>query len=53
MEYDEAVRSTLSSRLGSLDAAEEHATGLSFSGGLSDRRENVGAEDGKELPNAG
>jgi hypothetical protein len=53
VEYDEAVRGALASRLGSLDAVEEHPAGLSFRGGLSDRRENVGAEDGKELPNAG
>ena len=52
VEYDEAVRGQLASRLGSLDAAEEYAAGLSFRGGLSDRREYVGAENGKELPNA-
>ena len=31
----------------------QHPTGLSFRSGLNDRRQNVGAEDGKELPNAG
>ena len=49
LEYDEAVRRTLAPRLGALVAAEEYAAGLSFRGGLSDRRENVGAEDGEEL----
>ena len=43
VQYDEAVRGTLASRLGSLDPAEEHAAGLSLRSRLSDRRENVGA----------
>ena len=51
-EYNETVRGALASRLGSLDAAEENTAGLSFRGGLSDRREDLGAENGKELPNA-
>ena len=52
LEYDEAIRRTLAPRLGARAAAEEYAAGWSFRGGLSDRRENVGAEDGEELPNA-
>jgi hypothetical protein len=36
VEHDEAVRGALATRLGPLDAAKEHSTGLSFRGGLSD-----------------
>ena len=53
VEYDEAIRRALATRLGSLDAAEEHATRRGVRGGLSNRRENVGTEDRQELPNAG
>jgi hypothetical protein len=52
VEYDEAARCALSSRLGSLNPADEYAAGLSFRGGLSDRCENVGAENGKQLSNS-
>ena len=52
VEYDEAICGALSSCLGSLDAAEEHPTWLSVRGGLSNRCENVGAENRKELSNA-
>jgi hypothetical protein len=53
VQYDKPVCGALASRLSSLDAAEKHAAWLSFRSGLSDRRENVGAEDGEELSNAG
>jgi hypothetical protein len=52
-EYDEAARGAPASCLGSLDAGEEVASGLSFVGGLTDRSENVTAENWKELPNTG
>ena len=52
LEHYEPVPGALAPSLGSLDAAEEHATGLSVRSGLSNRRENVGAEDRQELPNA-
>jgi len=52
LEYDETIHCTLAPRHGALDAAKEYAAGLSFRGVLSDRGNNVGAENWEELPNA-
>jgi len=43
----------LALRHGPVDAAIEYSASLSFRSGLSDRRENVGAENRKELPDSG
>ena len=53
VQYDKAVHRALSSRLGSLDAAEKLASRLRFSRRLRNRRENVRTKDGEKLSNAG
>ena len=46
-ENDETIYGTLASPLGTFDTAVKHATGLRFRSGLSNRREDIGAEDGR------